>query len=186
MASPSPPSSPPPTNPFDIENIPQFLIGVSLAVVGNSLIACSLTLQKYCVNLEVSTGVKAQSMKLFWASVAGMILGEVGNFTAFGFASQTVVSPLGAVSVIMNAVLAAAFLNEKIFCRTMLGIALTLLGSITIVIFSPPPLDTLNPGDFLTLLANPYAYGYLIVVAVALGPSVDQLPAASPASTLNV
>lgn len=164
----SPPQPPAQPNPFHIEAGPLFAVGVSLAVVGNALIACSLTLQKYCVNREVTTGVKTQQMPLFWASLVGMIGGEIGNFTAFGFASQTVVSPLGAVSVIMNAILAAAFLDEEIYRRTVLGIALTLLGSVAIVLFSPPPLNTLTPDDFVELLANPYAYGYLIVVAVAI------------------
>ena len=62
--------------------------------------------------------------------LAGMIGGEVGNFAAFGFCSQTVVSPLGAVSVIVNTVLAAVFLGERIYRHTVFGIALTLLGSV--------------------------------------------------------
>ena len=48
-----------------IESSPLFLLGVSLAVAGNTLIACSLTLQKYCVNREAATGVKASSTSLF-------------------------------------------------------------------------------------------------------------------------
>ena len=127
-APPQPPNGPGLLPTF--ESGPLFLVGVGLAVGGNTLIACSLTLQKFCVNREVATGVKTGSMPLFWLALAGMIGGEVGNFAAFGFCSQTVVSPLGAVSVIVNTVLAAVFLGEKIYGQTIIGIALTLVGSV--------------------------------------------------------
>jgi len=160
-----PPSGPAPFNP--LEAGPLFLLGVSLAVVGNTLIACSLTLQKYCVNKEVETGVKTSAMPLFWLALAGMIGGEVGNFTAFGFASQTVVSPLGAFSVIVNTILASIFLGETITCQTIVGIVLTLGGSVAVVLFSPPPLGSLTCDTFIKDLGNPYAYGYLIVLCLA-------------------
>ena len=63
-------------------------------------------------------------------------MGEVGNFAAFGFASPTVVSPLGAVAVIANAVLAVLCLREAIFLHTLLGIGLTVGGSVVVVYFS--------------------------------------------------
>ena len=127
-APPEPPEGPGLLPTF--ESGPRFLVGVGLAVGGNTLIACSLTLQKFCVNREVATGATTGSMPLFWLALAGMIGGEVGNFAAFGFCSQTVVSPLGAVSVIVNTVLAAVFLGERIYRHTVFGIALTLLGSV--------------------------------------------------------
>lgn len=165
-APPQPPNGPGLLPTF--ESGPLFLVGVGLAVGGNTLIACSLTLQKFCVNREVATGVKTGSMPLFWLALAGMIGGEVGNFAAFGFCSQTVVSPLGAVSVIVNTVLAAVFLGEKIYGQTIIGIALTLVGSVGVVLFSPPAVGDLTCDSFVSKLASPYAYGYLIVVAVAI------------------
>ena len=157
---------------IDIEmnnSMQMFLVGVSMAIVGNTLIACSLTLQKWCHMREASGGLKASSTPLFWLALAGLIGGEVGNFAAFGFASQTVVSPLGAVSVIVNTVLAAIFLGEPIYRLTLLGIALVLVGSVCVVLFSPPALGALTTNDFVELLSSPYAYGYLIFVAVAIG-----------------
>ena len=165
-APPEPPEGPGLLPTF--ESGPLFLVGVGLAVGGNTLIACSLTLQKFCVTQEVATGATTGSMPLFWLALAGMIGGEVGNFAAFGFCSQTVVSPLGAVSVIVNTVLAAVFLGERIYRHTIFGIALTLLGSVGVVLFSPPAVGELSCSSFVSKLASPYAYGYLIVVAVAI------------------
>ena len=141
---------------IDIEmnnSMQMFLIGVSMAIVGNTLIACSLTLQKWCHMREASGGLKASSTPLFWLALAGLIGGEVGNFAAFGFASQTVVSPLGAVSVIVSTVLAAIFLGEPIYRLTLLGIALVLVGSVCVVLFSPPALGALTTNDFVKLLS---------------------------------
>ena len=43
-----------------------------------------------------------------------MGVGEAANFLAYGFAPATLVTPLGALSVLVTAVLSARFLNEKL------------------------------------------------------------------------
>ncbi len=50
-----------------------------------------------------------------------MLVGEVGNFVAFGFAPTSVVSPLGAVGVIANAFFATLFLKEAFGKTDVLG-----------------------------------------------------------------
>lgn len=44
-----------------------------------------------------------------------MGIGELANFSAYLFAPASLVTPLGALSVLITAVLAAKFLNEKLF-----------------------------------------------------------------------
>ena len=83
--------------------------GIVLALAANLLIAGSLGLQKW-VHLRIEaeghspkaraggsggnrTPDDATSHPLFWCAIVGLILGEAGNFTAFGLASPTVVSP---------------------------------------------------------------------------------------------
>jgi uncharacterized membrane protein len=41
-------------------------------------------------------------------------VGEVANFTAYAFAPASLVTPLGALSVLVAAILASKFLNEKL------------------------------------------------------------------------
>lgn len=91
-------------------------LGIILAVSGNLLIACSLALQKW-VHMafereDEEPRLAARARTLFPVALLGLMLGEVGNFAAFGLASPTVVSPLGAVAVIANA--AIAFLVLKV------------------------------------------------------------------------
>lgn len=109
-----------------VSNMPGELaaVGVSIAVAGNTLIACSLALQKHVHNRYAATPFQSP---LFWFALVGMVVGEVGNFAAFGFASPTVISPLGAVAVIANAALAVVFLREAVFLHTIMGLLLTVL-----------------------------------------------------------
>ena len=145
-----------------------FYIGVIMAISGNTLIAFSLTLQKHMHNVEKETGAPAASSPLFWASFAGLIVGEVGNFAAFGFASPTVVSPLGAVAVIANGVLASIVLKEQLRVRNILGMALTIFGSIVVVLNAPPSIDDLSVDDFVTLLSRTTSLVYLAILAAAV------------------
>lgn len=41
-------------------------------------------------------------------------IGETANFIAYAFAPASLVTPLGALSVLVSAVLAAKYLNEKL------------------------------------------------------------------------
>lgn len=41
-------------------------------------------------------------------------VGEASNFAAYAFAPAALVTPLGALSVLVSAVLASYFLNEKL------------------------------------------------------------------------
>lgn len=145
-----------------------FAVGVILAIAGNTLIASALTLQKYTHNIEKATGVPADKQPLFWFSIVGMIGGEVGNFAAFGFASPTVVSPLGAVAVIVNGVLAALVLQENLRVRNIVGMALTIVGSVVVVINAPPTHEGLSVADFVALLAEPSSVAYLALLSVSV------------------
>lgn len=64
-------------------------------------------------------------------------MGEVLNFTAYMFAPASLVTPLGALSVIVAAVLSSKFLNERLNLLGKLGCFLCIIGSTIIVIHSP-------------------------------------------------
>ena len=59
------------------------------------------------------------------------------NFGAYIFAPATLVTPLGALSVVFSAVVAAIFLRERMNIFAQLGCALCLLGTTLTVIFAP-------------------------------------------------
>ena len=67
-----------------------------------------------------------------------MVLGEVCNLAAYAFAPAILVTPLGALSVLIGAVLGSYILKEELGTLGKLGCAICLLGAIIIVLHAPP------------------------------------------------
>ena len=143
-------------------------IAVVLSVTGDIVTACSLTLNKYVHNRSAERRTRPRASGLFWLAMIGLVLGEVGNFIAFGFASPTVVSPLGAVSVIANAILARVLLHEVIHVRGLLGILVAIAGSVLVVVFAPPTIEDLPASELIRLLSQVPAIVCLSVVGAAV------------------
>ncbi|CAL0324964.1 unnamed protein product [Lupinus luteus] len=70
-----------------------------------------------------------------------VIVGEIANFAAYAFAPALLVTPLGALSIIFSAVLAHFILQEKLHIFGVLGCALCMVGSTTIVLHAPHERD---------------------------------------------
>jgi magnesium transporter len=68
-------------------------------------------------------------------------LGEGFNFVAYAFAPAILVTPLGALSVLIGAVLGSYFLKEELGALGKLGCAICLLGAIIIVLHAPPDVE---------------------------------------------
>ncbi|KAJ2723186.1 hypothetical protein GGI07_002821 [Coemansia sp. Benny D115] len=64
------------------------------------------------------------------------ILGNVVNFVALQFAPQSLVAPLGAVSLVTNVIVAPLLNKEKISMFDVGGIALIIAGCVIVVVFS--------------------------------------------------
>ena len=63
-------------------------------------------------------------------------LGELGNLLALGFAPASVVTPVGAVGVVFNAVFASIFLKEPFRKIDLIGLVLIITGIVVVVICS--------------------------------------------------
>lgn len=75
-------------------------------------------------------------MPLILVSTVG--IGEVCNFAAYAFAPAILVTPLGALSVLIGAVLGSYFLKEELGTLGKLGSAICLIGAVVIVLHAPP------------------------------------------------
>ena len=98
-----------------------------MAVVGNVIISVSLNLQKYIHNQrQVGRWVDVHyyCLPLWWAAIGLMLLGEVGNFSAYGFAPASVVAPLGAACVVSNIIIAVLFLKERLRVEDIFGMCI--------------------------------------------------------------
>jgi drug/metabolite transporter (DMT)-like permease len=82
-------------------------------------------------------------------------MGEVANFAAYAFAPAILVTPLGALSVLIGAVLGAYFLKEELGTLGKLGCAICLLGSVIIVLHAPPDTEIETVDEILHYAVQP-------------------------------
>ncbi|KAL5017448.1 hypothetical protein ScPMuIL_007037 [Solemya velum] len=116
-----------------------FLLGCGLAIAGNLMISVSLNVQKYTHKKNDSREVERHYTQdpLWWLGLFLMVFGEVGNFSAYGFAPASLVAPLGTTTVVANLFLAAIFLKESIKPEHLFGSFLAVVGAVLLVFFLP-------------------------------------------------
>ncbi|KAK3313499.1 magnesium transporter NIPA-domain-containing protein [Apodospora peruviana] len=106
---------------------------------------------------------------LWWVGIGCLVLGEICNFAAYAFAPAILVTPLGALAVLIGAVLGSYFLNEELGTLGKLGSAICLIGAVIIVLHAPPDEDI---EDIETILHYAIQPGFLIygfsVIAFAI------------------
>ncbi|KAF9320660.1 hypothetical protein BG000_003127 [Podila horticola] len=93
-----------------------------------------------------------------------MAAGEIANFAAYSFAPAILVTPLGALSVIIGAVLASFFLHEKLGTVGKVGCALCLIGSVVIVLHSPEEKNIESVDEILSYAMAPAFLMYSLFV----------------------
>jgi magnesium transporter len=94
--------------------------------------------------------------KSWWLGFGLMILGELGNFAAYGFAPAVLVAPLGTVALISNIVIAPIYLGEKIRTQDITGIFFSIIGTVIILAVSTSTTEpTRSIDDILSALAQP-------------------------------
>jgi len=84
-----------------------------------------------------------------------VILGEIANFAAYAFAPAILVTPLGALSVLIGAVLGSYFLKEVLGTLGKLGCAICLIGSVMIVLHAPPDKEIETIDEILHFAIQP-------------------------------
>ncbi|KAK4218075.1 hypothetical protein QBC37DRAFT_16855 [Rhypophila decipiens] len=119
-------------------------IGLGLAVTSSLAIGTSFVItKKGLTQAEERHGFEGDGYvylksPLWWAGIACLVLGEVCNFAAYAFAPAILVTPLGALAVLIGAVLGSYFLGEELGTLGKLGSALCLIGAVVIVLHAPP------------------------------------------------
>lgn len=84
-----------------------------------------------------------------------VVIGEICNFAAYAFAPAILVTPLGALSVLIGAVLGSYFLNERLGILGKLGSATCLIGAVIIVLHAPPDEDIKTIETILSYALRP-------------------------------
>ncbi|RLM73191.1 putative magnesium transporter NIPA4 [Panicum miliaceum] len=156
--------------------------GLVLALSSSLFIGASFIIKKKGLKKAASSGVRA------------VIVGEVANFAAYAFAPAILVTPLGALSIIirhefgspncilcltatfvdfltnLDAVLAHVMLREKLHIFGILGCVLCVVGSTTIVLHAPPEREIESVTEVWDLATEPafMCYAAVVIAIVAI------------------
>eukprot|EP00708_Paratrimastix_pyriformis_P002676 GAFH01001428.1.p1 GENE.GAFH01001428.1~~GAFH01001428.1.p1 ORF type:complete len:487 (-),score=99.70 GAFH01001428.1:178-1599(-) len=144
------------------------VVGMIFAITGNLINSISFNVQK--VSQEKAFKAKKSFMKfpLWWLGLSLMLLGEFGNFYAYAWAPASLVSPLGAVSVVANAILAFIFLHERPAKWEIVGVILTIVGGAVICVFSPNGEQQVDAATLLEYMQEPLFIAYCAILVCAL------------------
>lgn len=103
---------------------------------------------------------------LWWLGMVVMICGELANFIAYSFAPAILVTPLGALSVIIGAVLASVFLSDSLGRDGIMGCTLSILGSVIIILHAPEEKLVGSIEEMLGYAVKPGFLTYSLLVIV--------------------
>ncbi|KAK9941645.1 hypothetical protein M0R45_007346 [Rubus argutus] len=146
--------------------------GLILAMASSAFIGSSFILKKKGLKRAGAAGTRAGVggytyllEPLWWAGMITMIVGEVANFVAYVYAPAVLVTPLGALSIIVSAVLAHFLLKERLQKMGIVGCVTCIVGSVVIVIHAPQEHALNSVQEIWTLATQP---AFLIYVAATL------------------
>ena len=151
-------------------------IGLALAMSSSLAIGTSFIITKKGL-MDVSArngnsqvqGHEYLQSPIWWAGMVTMAIGEIANFAAYTFAPAILVTPLGALSVLIGAVLAAIFLKEELGTLGKMGCAICLMGSVIIVLHAPPDKEIETVDEILAYAVKP---GFLFYCALVTAYSL--------------
>lgn len=119
-------------------------VGIGLAVGSGVFIGISFVLKKVGLlranekyNEIAGEGYGYLRNAYWWGGMILMILGEVCNFIAYAFTDAILVTPLGALSVVITTILSAIFLKERLSMVGKVSCFLCIIGSVVIVMNAP-------------------------------------------------
>ncbi|KAM7515210.1 hypothetical protein LguiA_004793 [Lonicera macranthoides] len=150
--------------------------GLVLAISSSFFIGASFIVKKKGLQLAGASGqIRAGaggysylSEPLWWAGMITMVVGEIANFAAYAFAPAILVTPLGALSIIISAALAHVILREKLYIFGILGCILCIVGSTTIVLHAPQEREIDSVKEVWDLATEPAFLIYATLVTIAV------------------
>ncbi|XP_043727230.1 magnesium transporter NIPA3 isoform X2 [Cervus elaphus] len=156
------------------ENKYSLYIGLVLAISSSIFIGSSFILKKKGLLQLAKKGVTRAGQGghsylkewLWWAGLLSMGAGEVVNFAAYAFAPATLVTSLGALSVLVSAILSSYFLNEQLNIHGKIGCILSILGSTVMVIHAPQEEKVATLHEMEMKLRDPGFICFAVIITV--------------------
>lgn len=147
-------------------------VGLLLAISSSLAIGTSFVLTKKGLNQAGErhgfdgSGFAYLRSSIWWGGIVTMVIGEIANFAAYAFAPAILVTPLGALSVLIGSVLGVYFLGEILGTLGKIGCATCLIGSVIIVLHAPPDREVQTVDEILHFAIQPGFLLYCLIVTV--------------------
>lgn len=91
--------------------------GAALAVLASVVSNVGVNVQKLSHDREAARPVSVQrayvQRPMWWLGLSLVVFGSIGDFAAFGFATQSLVAALGGGSTLVTNVITAHFMNHE-------------------------------------------------------------------------
>lgn len=120
------------------------IVGIILAVCSGLFIGVSFVVKKVGLlkankkyNEVAGEGYGYLKNAWWWAGMSTMIVGEICNFVAYAFVDAILVTPFGALSVVITTILSAIFLKERLSFVGKVGCFNCVIGAVVIAINAP-------------------------------------------------
>lgn len=148
-------------------------IGIALAVASGLFIGVSFVIKKVGLlkanvkyNEEAGEGYGYLKNAWWWTGMTLMIVGEICNFVAYAFVDAILVTPLGALSVVITTILSAIFLKERLSFVGKVGCFTCILGSVIIAMNAPEQSSVSDIQDMKDYVIAPGFLSYAGVIVV--------------------
>lgn len=163
------------------------IIGIILALVSGLFIGSSFVFKKKGLLISQqkvlqSGGEAGEShaylkSPMWWIGMSLMVVGEICNFVAYAFADAILVTPMGALSVVISAVLSSIFLKERLSFFGKVGCFLCVLGATIIAVNGPKDQAVSTILEFERLFLAP---GFLVFASIIVVSSLLLIFVAAP------
>ena len=166
-------------------------IGITLAIASGLFIGTSFVLKKVGLlranvkyNEEAGEGYGYLKNAFWWTGMTLMIIGEICNFVAYALYARStflrevhgltsissvdaiLVTPLGALSVVITTILSAIFLKERLSFVGKVGCFMCIIGSIVIVMNAPEQSSAATIQEMQSFVIAPGFLSYAGVIII--------------------
>lgn len=149
------------------------VVGIILAISSGAFIGTSFVLKKYGLlkanekyNEVAGEGYGYLKNFWWWGGMTLMIIGEICNFVAYAFTDAILVTPLGALSVVITTILSAIFLKERLSMVGKVACFLCIIGSVVIVMNAPEESSVSNIQEMQAFVITPGFLSYTGVIII--------------------
>lgn len=128
-----------------------WIVGAIVGAIGSIASNLGVNIQKYAFMQDEKKGIKRPfvCMPGWWLGIVAVITGAIFDFVALGFAAQSIVAPIGAVTLVANVIFASCWLGEKFSKWDFLGTTMILVGSTLAVCFGDHSQNTYTTQELL-------------------------------------